>query len=305
MSGRFITLGDSVVWGHGLESQNKVDSLISFALGQQSLERYAHAGAIIGLGNTETPATIHPEIPSPYPTVFQQAELVDDPLSVDLVLVNGGLNDVDPKRIMNPLTRREDMEAVIRTYCGHDMRRLLEFVLQRFKNARVILLGYYPLLSRRSNPSEVPSMLSLHGLALPSYLYQDPVARNVVDNCTLFWRESNAAFMNACREINSDRLFFVESPLAEDNSAFAPNAMVFEFDAQFNPEDETLSERRVACSLYYSTPESYVDREFCYRSSAGYPNPVGAKLIAKSIIESIAGRLLAGRTMISAPGIST
>src|SRR5215510_2449522 len=110
---RMVVLGDSVLWGQGLNPEDKFYSLVQAALtgnlDPQSSVVLAHSGATIGVGVTTNVAAIDGEVPTSYPTILQQCEsFTDSPESVDLVLMNGGLNDIDFRLILSPFTDTSD-----------------------------------------------------------------------------------------------------------------------------------------------------------------------------------------------------
>jgi lysophospholipase L1-like esterase len=96
---RIVNLGDSVPWGQGLLEAEKYDILVKAALsakypGGVTLERSAHSGAVIGAG-IATGTSAPGEVPVARPTIIEQCEqFANAPETVDLVLVNGGINDV-------------------------------------------------------------------------------------------------------------------------------------------------------------------------------------------------------------------
>ena len=58
-----------------------------------------------------------------------------------------------------------ELELHIRNYCGRDLLAILQLATQKFPNARVLVLGYYPALSHLSRAEGVESLYSLvHGV---------------------------------------------------------------------------------------------------------------------------------------------
>jgi lysophospholipase L1-like esterase len=102
---RIVTLGDSVTWGQGLPEAQKFDSMVRDALGHRfpggvSLQRFAHSGAVIA-ANPVTGNSANGEVPVSRPTIVEQCDgFSDSPDTVDLVLVNGGINDVGVTKIL-------------------------------------------------------------------------------------------------------------------------------------------------------------------------------------------------------------
>ena len=59
-------------------------------------------------------------------------------------------------------------------------------------------------------------------------------------------------------------------------------------DLELTPEDEVVTVRHVACNLTFNELQ-VLEREQCYRASAGHPNPAGAKQYAKQILAALNG----------------
>src|SRR5436309_16104993 len=98
---RMLVLGDSIIWGQGLHEAQKIHSLVGQALTEHDPSRQiqttvlAHSGAYIGIDDdgkedTRTYPNVDGEVPTKHPTVLQQCtHPVDDPETVDLILLNG------------------------------------------------------------------------------------------------------------------------------------------------------------------------------------------------------------------------
>jgi hypothetical protein len=122
---RIVSLGDSIVWGQGLSEADKLDVLVRDALADANpgitLQRLAHSGAVIGVNPVEgSPAD--GEVPMPQPTIIQQCDSFNDsPVTVDLVLLDGGINDVDVRTILNPFVPLPILIAKARNFCHASM----------------------------------------------------------------------------------------------------------------------------------------------------------------------------------------
>src|SRR5262249_21714249 len=140
--------GDSLMWGQGLNRQDRFTARIAQAvpqiLGTQQAVVSADAsrsGAQIRgrsdqrttfvdrfptlfrnqaaidaflQGRNERPATgLYGEVPAPFPTVRGQVDLITDALgaTIDVALVDGGVNDINVEDIVNPqVSPREYVE---------------------------------------------------------------------------------------------------------------------------------------------------------------------------------------------------
>lgn len=293
-------LGDSVAWGQGLLPAHKYSTLVATALGVAAgPEIYAHSGAVIdptgSLGSTVAPCSrISSEIPLSAPTIRAQVKTVANPQTVDLVLLNGGINDVDIRRILNPLTRTGELAHWIQSDCYVGMKILLGEAVQTFTSpsARIVVTGYYPILSDQSDRSLIKDFLSLFGIALPFNLAPDPLLTRITQLCLQFWHQSDQALAKAASETATqlnwqNRLIYVSGPLTETNSAFAPSPMLFQPANGLNPADEVAADRRVACDRCYTDPLDIAAHEACRLASVGHPNVQGAQAFANAILAKL------------------
>src|SRR5438270_2761966 len=130
---RIVVLGDSVPWGQGLEPAEKFHALVQAAIPNSESSLLAHSGATIGVGVPLTEAQVDGEVPTAYLTILQQCGAFDDaPETVDLVIINGGINDINFRFIINPLTDSAHLKDSIRQHCFQDMKTLLERVAAKF-----------------------------------------------------------------------------------------------------------------------------------------------------------------------------
>lgn len=292
---RMVVLGDSVPWGQGLNPPQKFYSLVQATLtgstAPQSCIVLAHSGATIGVGVTTIGAQIDGEVPTSYPTIMHQCEFfADSPESVDLVLLNGGLNDIDFRLILSPFTDSSDLSDMIRQYCFRDMRTLLESVIGRFTNpaVKIVVTSYFPMLSAESAFPLAPLFLAMHGVSVgPFFDFPgDSLLDKVVANCSQFYELSNRMFRKAVRKVNEaaggpSRVFFAQPSFTASNAALAPDAWLWGVNADFSPQDPARAARRAACDLVES---DLIRRLSCHRASAGHPNITGARKFADAIL---------------------
>ncbi|MBC7545821.1 MAG: hypothetical protein H7338_24070 [Candidatus Sericytochromatia bacterium] len=212
----YVTVGDSVMWGQGLRPENRfrerVRQDLSEVRGFQVVElSMARSGAVIqpaanddrdhpllvGLNNAGELADHHyspdgyqREIPMESPlSILGQLKLAHTilldndvpPEQIEVVLVNGGINDFGATNIISPLEFLRSslsdtlkaplqgmMDAVlplttpVRDWptwlvrraeamsLGERLETLLETALSLFPEAMVVITGYYPLVSAHS-----------------------------------------------------------------------------------------------------------------------------------------------------------
>lgn len=296
--GDLVIVGDSVHWGQGLVRAHKLHVIVANEMRKKDphlIEHFmAHSGAVIGAGLTVTRQRVDGEVPVPSPTIIEQVRsFTANPASVDVVLVNGGINDVDIRKILNPFFPTHLLTDLIREHCFDSMRLLLEETVRMFPSpaTRILVTGYYPILSSKSNPLHIPQLLEFQGLFAPMDFAAAPAMQNpVINHCMRFWTESTASLAEAVSTVNANhqpsRISFIDSGFREDNAVFAPNAWLFGLKPGLVPEDEVVHDRHVSCNAAFP-PLDVLAREQCYRASAGHPNVIGAQKYAAAILAAI------------------
>ncbi len=289
---RLVVFGDSVNWGQGLLTQHKFSTLVGGSLGANgatlTVEMMAHSGATIGVRGPATTTKIDGEVPVSYPTVWEQVTTYPhDPAEAAVIVVNGGINDIDIRVILNPLTTESDLRQDIRQFCHDDMLTLLREVVRRFPTtAPIIVTSYYPILSPRSHPFRIPFLLQTFGVGMPFFVDQNLVFKKIVALCMQFWSESGVELQRAVQDCNAvepgARVKFAAVPFGADNAVFADHPWLFGLDGEFDPQDEVIPQRRAACNLNID-PFDIFGREGCYRASAGHPNAEGAVKYAEAV----------------------
>src|SRR5262249_51213331 len=139
--------------------------------GTAKLTTVAHSGAVIGIDLNPAVQPVPQEVPRPYPTILQQVtNFTDAPDTVDLIIINGGINDLDIRYIFSPLTDVHELVTLTNLYCHDHLVVILREVLNRCANAKVVVTGYFPILSERSNVTLVHLFLHAHFISVPSTL---------------------------------------------------------------------------------------------------------------------------------------
>ncbi len=294
-----VVMGDSVAWGQGLLDEHKYSYIVAAHFGSNLPTVQAHSGAIIGADYNGDLVTADPEVPEHMPIILSQVDKIPNPTDVDLVLLNGGINDIGVPTILNPTTKSSALQADIEKFCHADMKRLLKKAVNTFTKdtCRFVVTGYYPILSSESDPVAVEvdylgKLLELHCLAIPPHLDREPIVSHIISLTEQFWNQSNDRLSKAVAETNSemhlgDRIIFVPSPFTEENALFASNPLLFGFNADLSPQDEVITERAGACNAQYSNPFDFAQCEVCHYASVGHPNVAGARAISTAILNSL------------------
>ena len=296
---RIVVLGDSVAWGQGLLPQHKFATLAGQALGCAAAPTFiAHSGAVIGVGLSNSPGAPSGEIPDSYLTILAQvAAFTDNPNTVDLVLIDGGINDIDVRFILSPLTSFVALGDRTKLHCYSDMKTLLTAVAAKFPNpnTRIVVTSYYPIVSNNSDPLRIPHLLSVRGVALPDFLDTAPLVRKTISLCLQFWHDSQMWLGRAVTETNSalggNRIRFAVPQFTEQNSVFASTPWLWglNLDPDLSPEDEVVATRVPACNGFYQgKPDELLACAQCHRASAGHPNVTGASQFADAVVQALA-----------------
>ena len=290
-----LTMGDSVCWGQGLKEEHKLDLLYANSQGLP-FARAAHSGAVIGTPSDVSTEVEKGEVPVPFPSLWQQVLASRDWSQVKLLLLNGGINDVSLTRILNPTISVSQLEDLVSQFCNKGMAALLEVAAKKLTlpNAKIAVLGYFPILSKQSGGTEnqVRALIELHGVATTSVLEPEgfsfgDLASRVIENCLTFWNSSNVA-LNAAVDAANAALgkavcVFVKLPFAENNAMWAPQSLLWELNPLLLPEDEVADPREQACEALYGDVVHIPQWTLCARASAGHPNVAGAAKIAAAL----------------------
>lgn len=304
---RMVVFGDSVQWGQGLVNHLKFHTIVEEHIRASNggvgiyKDVLAHSGALIGTNTSAQGETRPGECPSPTPTVIQQVNsYAVDPEGVDLVLLDGGINDVGVVEIVSPLATSDLVERT-ENGCHDRMSNLLERVMTKFRNARVIVTGYFQVVSDESDNTLLAAYLTSLGILLagvPGALVGAAVSAAfkaiMVERSRTFFEESGRWLRQTVEEFddtppnayNGPGVFFADPGFQERNSIFAPEAWLWGLNMDLSPQDDppegVAPARSVECDgAGYDRAE---DVEICKRASAGHPNVEGAAEYAEVIL---------------------
>jgi lysophospholipase L1-like esterase len=297
---RIVSIGDSVIWGQGLLPNEKFDTLVQQALlpsfpGGVTLENTAHSGAVIGAtGASGTPQM--GEVPAARLSIIEQCDgFANVPETVDLVLMDGGINDVGVASILNPLALIPSLDVRVIHACHDGMLVLLKKVSAKFTKptCRILVTGYYSILSAMSDPLGVTKLLSLFGIAAPGFLDNELDFINpVLNRCEQFFNDSTQQLTRAIADAGDPRITFVPSGFTDANSVFVPGTSLLwglDLGDDLDPQDPVAAARRPLCNAAFPVAGQVLDRERCYRASAGHPNVQGAVQFSKQILSALDG----------------
>jgi len=334
-----LVLGDSIAWGQGLREEHKAWYLIKTWLekngGRQVHERVeAHSGAVIGsvgdsAGNP-VPAQdgeVNRGLPSVNDQINNALRSYPDPAKVDLVIVDGCINDLDARKLLNAVNTPEGIREVAQQKCGPPMEALLGRITRTFPSAHVIVTGYYPLLSERTE-----SDLFMRALAKIFYtgaarMNDKQLRARLIEISRQWYEGSNQMLTVAARTVDEQlaasgsrqRVMFAEVGFLPEHSFAAPQSRLWGFDASWlrkllviltlgrvtlKTNDEQRNQRNASCKETFkpSAGETKQQKEarlnrimLCRLAAIGHPNRKGAQMYADAIARQL-------KVVISSPG---
>jgi hypothetical protein len=291
-----LVLGDSIMWGQGLKTPDKtwwrLKNWLQAKTGRDVREKIeAHSGAAIDAPPGSEPFRSNDgEVNLLAPTINEQVDdarkYYGDPRQVDLILVNGCINDVDVRNLLDASTALDLLETSIREKCGGRMQSLLHRIIRAFPNAHVVVPGYYRIISSLSDDNSFARLL------VKSLTTQKPEARrmsdkqmraNLVAISELWYQVSTRSLSQAVAAVNSEldqrsavqRIVFAEIEFSPEHAFSAPDTLLWNFmfgstnlsglrnaivvltlgTAAYKPNDEVRSKRSNSCRETYKRPK--------------------------------------------------
>jgi hypothetical protein len=298
-------IGDSIMWGQGLADADKFSTrfrlFLAGALGGRTVypANYSHSGAIIGTDpdDRDRPANATMrggEVPESYPTVLNQAlglvrtdfaQHQFNPTDVDLIVMDGCANDVTLGKVLAPWTNDSEIEAAAQSYCNLQMTYNLQAIHAVYTNAKILVTGYYPIVSAQSNLAAVAvlgsTVLGPVGTVAAVVSWDKAIAHS-----TTFFASANTmiqmAVVSTDARIGANVIKFVVPSFDASNSYAAPNSWLWLVPVPPtlpNQFDEVFASRQLTClSMGTSMPAT------CPPASMGHPNALGALAYANALI---------------------
>ncbi|NUO64679.1 MAG: hypothetical protein HOQ11_13425 [Gemmatimonadaceae bacterium] len=318
-----VAIGDSIMWGQGLLDAHKFtfrarDWLAARMSVPATLSVFARSGAIIGAGpsGSEPNCWVAGEIPDSNPTVWLQANVAaGNPqssgcilptrpavpaLDVDLVLVDGGINDIDVTSILDPTGA--PMATLVHDAAETRMEWLLTNLPALFPNAKFVVTGYFPIVSTQTDLGELGKLLAAFGLAVGALVggpggavtggiiaaAATPSARSALASRSMEFHSLVSAALQRCVDranarVKRDDFAFAEPGFGPANAYAAPQTWLF----KVGEEDPARAGRVPACRAAYGELNLDPDRIKCWNASMGHPTPNGADAYSRSVTAAL------------------
>ena len=348
-----LVLGDSILWGQGLKEEHKawhqVKSWLEQNTGREVRGKIeAHSGAVIGSAGDQTDNStvwLDGEINRAVPTVNEQIDYAlrsySDRSQVDLVLVDGCINDIDARRLLNASNTPAGIRELAQAKCGAPVAALLEKVVSSFPNAHVIVTGYYPIISEKTSNDLFMRALGkrLYTPASGSPRIGDKELRRRLIAISQEWYDaSNEKLADSAKSVDAklaasgsrQRTLFARVEFFPGYAFGSHESRLWGFDASplrkllvilafgrvsIRTNDETRGQRSESCEKVFKRPEGETKdqkraREWrlmlCKLAALGHPNRKGSAMYVDAITNQlkllISGGWLRGA---GAPAIST
>lgn len=251
------------------------------------------------------------EIPRTYPTLWRQMDLATgrvpskmgrfEPDEVDLILMDGGANDVGFfETVVGEASNEHVHQKVTKAMSG--MAGFLPEVLDTWPNAKVVVTGYYPGITRATSAGSLKPLVDwmatwVRGLfPLPAIVggaIAEEAYRNLLGRAATFEASGSEALRAAVEAKGRGRAIFVSPEFGVENGYGALQSYVFEF-GQVDPAssaraaecDRLLGNNARALSDNAAAPtvvDTAIAWTTCRWGSLIHPNPAGARRYAQMI----------------------
>ncbi|MDX6531367.1 MAG: hypothetical protein QOH41_3657 [Blastocatellia bacterium] len=334
-----LVLGDSIAWGQGLREEHKAWYLVKSWLETNSTRPVremieAHSGAVIGAvgdaGANPLPpldGEVNQGLPSIHDQIDSALRFYADPAKVDLVIVDGCINDLDARRLLNAVNTPKEIHELARQKCGPPVEALLSRITGSFPNAHVIVTGYYPILTEKTSSDLFMRALAKRFYSGAARMSDKELRARLIEISREWYEGSNQMLADAAAKVDAQlvakgsrqRALFAEVGFMSEHSFAAPQSRLWGFDAStlrkllviltlgrvtLKTNDEQRNQRGASCKKTFSAPagETKAQKEarenrimLCRLAAIGHPNRKGAQMYADAINRQLA-------LLISRPG---
>lgn len=283
----FLVVGDSLIWGQGLNEKDKFYSLTAEWLRQEAfgsprpvdLKVKAHSGATLKFHPKDAEAyrkagrdenfPYAPETNIGFPSIWKQLENAaaeykaeGTPGGADIIMLTGGLTDISAAKLLDPSGDDKILPKWIEKHCLHDMFDVLEHATEQHPNSVIAVVGYYPMISPKTSSGKLfnswletmsfPRVLKpMANNPLTRAMFFNKIRRKVMGRSRIWIEHSDKNLRLAVDRFNSKfkrpRAIFIQSPLTEDTCLETPNTLLFKMGKNGRVEDPNFEKRQADC----------------------------------------------------------
>jgi lysophospholipase L1-like esterase len=225
------------------------------------------------VGNEEPSARLFGDIPRTFPTISYQVKSTSRQQGeqIDLLYLNGGINDLDFETFLNPKDHEDDFrktyDPVIRKIFFDDFRELVRDARDKFPNALIVVPGYFTPFNPGdgSDFDEVKKLLlsqagvdrfklALNWIAnflfgagedIPAEIRKVKRRAQYGNTLGLYWMRKAIADLNEDPKVRGVGLIFVPSGIKPVNAVFRGNSFFHE-EYEVDKVHDRLKEQRIS-----------------------------------------------------------
>ncbi len=325
-----LVVGDSLITGQGLREKDKIYTLTKNWLQNEvfagsrkvNIKNKSHSGSRLFLSGEEFKALndaekdfatfYHPEVNISFPSSNTQIVVAKNeylaegknPNDIELIMISGGLTNLGSSYIIDPFKKNNRLRKRIEESCNQMMFRWLDHASQTFPNALITVLGYFPIVSKKSSSGKIyNAILELYDFPGPT----KPILNNIVtkqffkplhnkmNKRSRIWiEESDKGLRTAVDRLNQkhgkQKAVFVKSPITEGRCFGTKDPLLFGMAKKGRSEDFMYDVRQVECRKEIGKLKDVklkFNRRRCELAGISHPNVEGAKAYAKAVNKSL------------------
>ena len=176
--------------------------------------------------------------------------------------------------IINPTLSRATLKRRTKKACNEDMSTVLKQLIKKYPNANVFVLGYYQIVADRirRHAKELASLLEVLNVCDSEDLKGIDFVSRAVENCKLFWQESDRQLLRAVAGVNANTagtVSFLPSTYTPANGLFGKSPLLF----NLGDRDPLFDDWVLPCTRAILAGRT---KAHCYIAPIGHPNKPGA-----------------------------
>ncbi len=188
------------------------------------------------------------------------------------------------------------IRALVDEMMDAPLAALIDTMLATFANARILVAGYYPIITKQSNPQNLDELfLALYYLTRSRAHSDSPFGglrkQNMVDNCQAFADRSNEVIGNVVNAANAarpnrERVFFAPLGFSPGHALFGPGrtTRLWKLNWKGETTDEMVDDRTPLCKEgFKKNKHPKVTAQMCNWASVGHPDTKGAELYCAAL----------------------